>query len=203
MIALARERNAAVGGSIATEDEGKYYNRFHFVRPDGTFDVYDKRHLFAYAGEDKEYTAGDRRVVAEYKGVRILLQVCYDLRFPVFSRNRGDFDMIVYVANWPASRIAAWDTLLRARAIENACYVAGVNRTGIDPSSSYNGHTVLLDFKGDTIASACTTGEEAVAGQIDMSQLEAFREKFPVYRDADQFTIAPSNFSSTAQYTCR
>ncbi len=189
MLALARERGAAIGGSIATGEGGKYYNRFHFVRPDGTYDVYDKRHLFGYAGEDREYTAGAGRVVAEYRGVRILLQICYDLRFPVFSRNRGDFDMIVYAANWPASRIAVWDTLLRARAIENACYVAGVNRAGADPAAIYDGHTVLLDFKGNPIASARTAGEEAVAGYIDMTQLAAFREKFPVHRDADRFAL--------------
>ena len=189
MLAIARERGAAVGGSIAVGDGGKYYNRFYFVRPDGTYDVYNKRHLFGYAGEDKAYTAGTRRVIVEYQGVRILLQICYDLRFPVFSRNRGDFDMIVYAANWPTSRIAAWDILLRARAIENACYVAGVNRTGADPSSTYDGHTVLLDFKGNPVAAARMSGEEAIVGCIDMPQLSAFREKFPVYRDADKFTL--------------
>ncbi len=189
MMALARERGAAIGGSIATGESGKYYNRFYFVRPDGTYDVYDKRHLFCYAGEDREYTTGAGRVVAHYKGVRILLQICYDLRFPVFSRNRGDFDMIVYAANWPTSRIAAWDTLLRARAIENACYVAGVNRVGADPASAYDGHTVLIDFKGNTIAAAGTPGEETVAGYVDMPQLAAFRAKFPVHLDADRFTL--------------
>ena len=189
MLALARERSAAVAGSIAVEDAGKYYNRFFFVRPDGTYDVYDKRHLFGYAGETKEYTAGTGRIVAEYKGVRILLQICYDLRFPVFSRNRGDFDMIIYVANWPSSRTGVWDTLLRARAIENACYVAGVNRVGSDPGSSYDGHTALLDFKGNPVVEARTDGEEAVAGYIDMGLLAAFREKFPVLADADTFKL--------------
>lgn len=189
MLALACERNAAIGGSIAVCEDGKFYNRFYFVRPDGTFDAYDKRHLFAYAGEDREYTSGTGRVVVEYKGVRILLQICYDLRFPVFSRNRGDFDMIVYAASWPASRITAWDALLRARAIENACYVAGVNRVGADPASSYDGHTILLDFKGNPIASTHRAGEEVVAGYIDMAQLAAFREKFPVHRDADSFIL--------------
>ena len=189
MLALARERMAAVAGSIAAEDEGKYYNRFYFVRPDATYEVYDKRHLFAYAGEDREYTAGTGRVVAEYKGVRILLQVCYDLRFPVFSRNRGDFDMILYVANWPSSRIGVWDTLLRARAIENACYVAGVNRVGSDPGGVYDGHTVLVDFKGNPVATAGTSVEETVAGYIDMGMLSAFRAKFPVLNDADGFAL--------------
>lgn len=189
MLALARERGAAIAGSLAVGDGGRYYNRFYFVRPDGTYDVYDKRHLFGYAGEEREYTAGTGRMVAEYKGVRILLQICYDLRFPVFSRNRGDFDMIVYVASWPASRIAAWDTLLRARAIENACYVAGVNRVGSDPGTAYDGHSVLLDFKGAPLAAARTAGEEAVSGYIDMPRLAAFREKFPVHRDADKFTL--------------
>lgn len=189
MLALARERRAAVAGSIAVADSGKYYNRLYFTRPDGTYDFYNKRHLFAYGGEDREYTAGRERIVVEYRGVRILLQVCYDLRFPVFSRNRGDYDMIIYCANWPESRIGVWDTLLRARAIENVCYVAGVNRTGDDPSNSYPGHTALIDFRGNAVAQAETADVQVVEGYVDMQRLSAFREKFPVLRDADGFVL--------------
>ena len=130
---MAVRYDAAVAGSVAVADGERYFNRMYFVRPDGCVEYYDKRHLFAMGGEADHYTAGHRRVVVGWRGVRILLQVCYDLRFPVFARSRGDYDMIVYAANWPTPRIAVWDTLLRARAIENQCYVAGVNRAGQDP----------------------------------------------------------------------
>lgn len=185
----AREKSAAVAGSVATEKDGKYYNRFYFVKPDGGFSTYDKRHLFSFAGEDKEYTPGSERVIVEYGGVRILLQVCYDLRFPVFARNRGDYDMILYVANWPVPRIEAWNTLVRARAIENVCYVAAVNRVGSDPYCQYNGGTVLLDYVAKEISSARRGREEAAWGEIDMEALRGFRKKFPALDDADDFNL--------------
>ena len=188
MVATAHAKGAAITGSVAVGEGGKYYNRMYFVRPDGTYETYDKRHLFGYAGEDRHYSPGGRRVVAEYKGVRILLQICYDLRFPVFSRNRGDFDMIVYAANWPESRVHAWDTLLRARAIENACYVVGVNRVGHDPETVYSGSSALVDYKGHTLAHGGSS-EEALTGYIDMGMLAGFREKFPVLKDADSFEL--------------
>ena len=182
---MASRYNAAVAGSVAVAEEGGYFNRMYFVRPDGCMEYYDKRHLFAMGGEADHYTAGRRRVVVEWRGVRILLQICYDLRFPVFARSRGDYDMIIYAADWPAPRIAVWDTLLRARAIENQCYVAGVNRVGSDPWCHYCGHTVLIDPYGRDTA-ACSDGEAVVIGSIDMDFLRAFRKKFPVLdaRDA-------------------
>jgi predicted amidohydrolase len=186
---LAGERNSAIAGSIPVEDGGKYYNRFYFVKPDGSYSVYDKRHLFSFAGEDRRYTAGDKRVIVEYCGFRILLQVCYDIRFPVFSRNRGDYDMIIYVANWPFSRIGAWTALLPARAIENQCYVAGVNRTGSDPSTRYGGGTVLVDFLGRSVAGAGFDREEAVFGTVNIKSINEFRSKFPALSDADKFAI--------------
>jgi predicted amidohydrolase len=186
---LAAEKKSAIAGSIVTEENGKYYNRFHFVKPDGSYAVYNKRHLFSFAGEDREYTAGSGRVVVEYGGFRILLQVCYDIRFPVFSRNRGDYDMIVYVANWPLPRIGAWNTLLQARAIENQCYVAGVNRTGSDPAAKYSGGTALIDFIGKPVASAVSDGEETVRGTANIQLLNGFRKKFPALADADTFTV--------------
>lgn len=189
MQTVARNNNAAVAGSVATHESGKYFNRFYFVKPDGSFVTYNKRHLFTFAGEDKEYAAGNERITVEYMGVRILLQICYDLRFPVFARNKGDYDMIIYVANWPISRIGAWNTLLRARAIENVCYVAAVNRTGEDPYTKYNGNTVLLDYIGKDIASAQSDIEEAIYGEIDTEKLMAFRKKFPALNDADDFDI--------------
>lgn len=189
MLAVARERGAAVAGSIAVEEDGRYYNRFYFVKPDGTYSKYDKRHLFSIAGEHERYTAGKERIIVEYKGFRILLQICYDLRFPVFARNRGDYDMILYVANWPVPRIEVWNTLLRSRAIENVCYVAGVNRVGNDPSASYNGSSALVDFKGRVIASGDPGAEQAIAGSADLEQLREFRSKFPVLEDVDSFSL--------------
>lgn len=189
MRTVADTQNAAVAGSVATEENGRYYNRFYFVRPDGTYAVYNKRHLFTFAGEDRHYDAGRERVIVEWQGWRILLQVCYDLRFPVFSRNRGDYDMILYVANWPTVRIHPWNTLLRARAIENVCYVAGVNRTGEDPFVSYSGGTALVDFKGETAAEAAWNSEEAVFFEADKKALMDFRQKFPALNDTDDFTL--------------
>jgi len=186
---MAKEKNAAMAGSVATHEDGKYYNRFYFVKPDGTYTTYNKRHLFTFAGEDKEYDAGQERIIVEWMGVRILLQICYDLRFPVFARNRGDYDMIIYVANWPIPRIEAWNALLRARAIENVCYVAAINRTGEDPYVKYNGGTVLLDYIGKDIVAAEFGKEEAIMGEIDMEKLRDFRKKFPALNDADEFEI--------------
>jgi predicted amidohydrolase len=190
MQATATRTGAAIVGSVAIEQSGRFYNRLFFVRPDGSYEWYDKRHLFSYAGEDREYTSGVERVVVEWTGFRILLQVCYDLRFPVFSRWQGDYDMIIYVANWPAVRIDVWDTLTRARAIENACYVAAVNRVGQDPyHKSYPGETRLVDYKGHPVASARTDTAEAIFVEIEKPVLDAFRHKFPVLGDADSFEI--------------
>ena len=181
----AAEINAAIAGSVAVEEQGKFYNRFYFVKPDGSVTHYDKKHLFTYGGEHLRFTAGEERVVMEWRGVRILLEVCYDLRFPIWARNRGDYDMILYVASWPTLRVAAWSALLVARAIENQCYVAGVNRVGTDPACEYCGGSVIIDPYGKVIA-ACADNEECEAsGEVDMEVLEAFREKFPVLKDAD------------------
>ena len=181
----AAEMNAAIAGSVAIEQEGRYYNRFYFVKPDGSVAHYDKKHLFTYGGEHLRFTAGEERVVVEWRGVRILLEVCYDLRFPIWARNRGDYDMILYVASWPTPRVAAWSALLVARAIENQCYVAGVNRVDTDPACEYCGGSAVIDPYGKQIAT-CTDGVEGEAtAEVDMAALEAFREKFPVLRDAD------------------
>ena len=181
----AAEINAAIAGSVAVEEQGKFYNRFYFVKPDGSVTHYDKKHLFTYGGEHLRFTAGEERVVVEWRGVRILLEVCYDLRFPIWARNRGDYDMILYVASWPTPRVAAWSALLVARAIENQCYVAGVNRVGTDPACEYCGGSVIIDPYGKVIA-ACADNEECEAtAEVDMEVLEAFREKFPVLKDAD------------------
>ena len=169
--------DAAIAGSIATLEDGKYFNRFYFVTPDRVWQ-YDKHHLFTYGHEDDHFTAGIRRVIAEWRGVRFRLAVCYDLRFPVWLRNEGGaYDALIVVASWPTPRADAWKALIRARAIENQCYVIAVNRTGEDPSCKYSGDSALLDAFGME-----TT-------EIDMASLEAFREKFPVLGDADKFEI--------------
>ena len=186
---ISHETGAALAGSVVVQSQGHYYNRFYFVCPDQEPVWYDKRHLFAYGGEDKHFTAGTRRVVVTYGGIRFLLQVCYDLRFPVFSRNRGDYDAILYVANWPESRIRVWETLLSARAIENQCYIAGVNRVGRDPNCTYCGGSAIIDPYGHFLAQCQRNIADTATATIDLEALMAFRKKFPVLADADPFTI--------------
>ncbi|MGM9766655.1 MAG: nitrilase-related carbon-nitrogen hydrolase [Candidatus Cryptobacteroides sp.] len=187
---LASANNCAVAGSIAVElDSGLKVNRFYFVTPDSVT-YYDKRHLFSYGGEHLNFTGGDVRTVVQWKGIRFLLTVCYDLRFPVWSRNRRDYDVMLCVASWPVQRRYAWDTLLRARAIENQCFIAAVNRVGDDPSCHYNGGSVLLDPLGREIA-GCPDGEESViTGEIKMESLAELRRTFPVLDDADNFVLS-------------
>ena len=184
-------RRCAVCGSVAVCcTDGLIRNRMYFVLPDGKSYYYDKRHLFAYGGEDKHYVKGGRRVVAEYKGVRFLLQVCYDLRFPVWARNNDDYDAILFAANWPGSRQNVWQVLLRARAIENQCYVIGANRTGSDPLCRYVGRSAIVDAKGKTLAQAKGDAPQVVTADIDIGALNAFRKKFPVLADRDLFELA-------------
>lgn len=197
MLEMAKKYNAAIAGSVATETRGRdnegkdYYNRFYFAKPDGALAWYDKKHLFTYGGEDKHYTAGSERAIVEFRGVKFLLQICYDMRFPRFSRNyitedgTPAYDVALYVASWPTSRINAWTTLAHARAIENQCYVAAVDRVGKDPVCEYCGGTMLIDPYGRTRVECEMNKECAVTGEIDMEALEAFRKKFPVLNDAD------------------
>ncbi len=187
---MASQHDAAIAGSVAIREEGLCFNRFYFVRPDGEAVHYDKRHLFTYSGENLHYHPGFERVIVEWRGVRFLLQVCYDLRFPVWSRNGRTtdrqrlYDVILYVASWPSSRMHVWNTLLRARAIENQCYVCGVNRIGSDPLCAYEGGTMLVDAYGT--ATVCNANEEcALTATLDMERLQAFRTKFPVLDDMD------------------
>lgn len=185
---MSREMKAALAGSLAVEDGGVVHNRLLFVKPDGAMAHYDKRHLFAPGGEKDYFGAGRERTVVEWGGVRFLLQVCYDLRFPVWSRNRGDYDAMLYVANWPARRMLAWQTLLRARAIENQCYVVGVNRVGTDPVAEYVGGSTVFDAYGNCVAQ-CGADEGFATAELDMERLREFRQKFPVLEDRDHFTI--------------
>ena len=186
---IAAQTGAAICGSLAVEEQGEYYNRMCFVKPDGSCATYDKRHLFSYGGEHEHYQPGVDRTVVEWKGVRILMQVCYDLRFPVFSRNRRDYDLAVYVANWPESRRQVWDILLKARAIENQCYVVGVNRVGDDEMCHYNGGSAIISPYGTYMAETVDNESCVAIATIDMKKLNAFRKKFPVLGDADQFTL--------------
>lgn len=191
MSRIAQETGRAVTGSVIIIDAGseKPYNRLIFATPDGRIQSYDKHHLFSYSGENQFYAAGSERVVFEYAGFRILPLVCYDLRFPVWSRNRNDYDLILYVASWPKSRIEVWNALLRARAIENQCYVIGVNRVGSDPVAQYDGHSAVVDFYGHTVASFPAGVQGALCAELNVDLLREFREKFRAWEDADNFQI--------------
>ena len=187
MKSMAAELKGALCGSVATEVDGNFYNRLYFVKPNGDVATYDKRHLFTYADEHRNYKRGTERTVVEFRGCRFLLQVCYDLRFPVFSRNNEKipYDCAIYVASWPTSRLAAWDTLLHARAIENQCYVVGVNRIGEDQSGLYTGGTLIVDHYGHTLAACPLEEDSAITVELDLQRLRDFRRKFPVLKDAD------------------
>ncbi len=189
MVGKAAQLNSALCGSLVIEQDGQYYNRLLFVTPSGEIRHYDKRHLFTLAGEHRVYASGKERLIIDYKGWRICPLVCYDLRFPVFSRNDADYDLLIYVANWPKPRIAAWDTLLNARAVENMCYVAGVNRVGIDANGHrYPGHSQVVDCFGNVLAKR---EDEAGTLQIrlDRKSLQEARKKFPFLEDRDDFTV--------------
>ena len=180
----------AVVGSVVIREDGTFRNRMMFVEPSGRITWSDKRHLFRPGGEGRDYTHGDRRTIVEYKGVRYLLLVCYDLRFPVWSRCRGDYDAIIYAASWDMRRRDAWCSLLRARAIENQCFVIGVNRIGTDPDSVYIGDSAIIDFAGRTLADA-RDSECMLTATLDMDARAAFLEEFPAWRDADDFELKP------------
>jgi omega-amidase len=186
---LAKAKNAAITGSLVIEENGKYYNRLLFVYPDGEIKTYDKRHLFTLAGEDKFYTAGEDKLILEFKGFKICPLVCYDLRFPVFARNIENYDLLLYVANWPNPRINAWDILLKARAVENMCYTVGVNRIGTDANNhEYSGHSQLVDFLGNyQIEPQETDGVFIV--EIDKEKLLETRSKLAFLNDRDTFNI--------------
>jgi len=192
LLAQAMRYQAAITGSLAVRTTtGALVNRLYFVTPEGQVEHYDKRHLFRMAGEHQAYQAGTARVIVPFRGWRILLQVCYDLRFPVFSRNRGDYDAIVYVANWPAARSRAWWLLLQARAIENQAYVFGCNRVGLDGNEiSYNGDSLIVDYLGQPLAELAAAEAGVLYGSADLSALTAFRQKFPAQLDADSFSIS-------------
>ncbi|MGF7217894.1 putative amidohydrolase [Spirosoma lacussanchae] len=193
---MAAQTGAVVTGSYVVREGTAFYNRLIWMQPDGQFDTYDKRHLFRMAGEDGIYTAGNRRLIKTWKGWRICPLICYDLRFPVWSRNTPartpagfEYDLLLYVANWPAARRYAWNTLLQARAIENLSYVVGVNRVGTDGNGHpYTGDSAIIDPRGDVLFRQSDT--EGIHQQtISLGELRAFRERFPAHLDADFFEI--------------
>jgi len=204
---LAAEKKIILTGSLIIEEHGNYYNRLIWMLPNGSFAFYDKRHLFAYAGEDKIYQPGKKRLIASAKGFKINLQICYDLRFPVWARqsdssfeqvniapaerkNKGvEYDLLIYVANWPERRNLAWKTLLQARAIENQCYVVGVNRVGNDGNNIYHsGDSMIINPMGEVIYTKAHE-EDTATTLIEKSVLQQTRDRLPFLNDADDFLI--------------
>ncbi|SES17569.1 Carbon-nitrogen hydrolase [Vreelandella subterranea] len=194
----ARSRQCVMTGSVAIQHEGEYYNRLIWAMPDGQLTYYDKRHLFRMAGEHERYGMGERRVIVELNGFKLLLTVCYDLRFPVWLRQQPtqdehfEYDALLCVANWPAPRRQPWRTLLQARAIENLTYVIGVNRVGEDAKGlAYSGDSMLVDFKGEPLIDHSAHTPFVETGCLNKTDLDAFREKFPAWQDADRFSLLP------------
>ncbi|MDR1368665.1 MAG: amidohydrolase [Dysgonamonadaceae bacterium] len=187
----AEDYHFAICGSFLSGENDKLYNRGFFVTPEGDAFFYDKRHLFRMGDENKNFTAGDKQLIVSYKGWNICLIVCYDLRFPVWSRNTAKaYDLLICPANWPRVRKNTWNILLKARALENYCYVCGVNRIGEDGHHNHHeGESQLIDFKGDVIAFCDPDKEMTATGFLQKEVLDHFREKFPVWRDADEFEV--------------
>lgn len=208
MASMAASKNIILTGSVIIEENGKYFNRLIWMLPNGQFGYYDKRHRFAYAGEDQYYSAGNKRFIASVKGWKINLMICYDLRFPVWSRqtvpvrspeidgkgsSEPEYDILIYVANWPERRVHAWKTLLQARAIENQCYVVGVNRIGNDGNGIYySGDSMIIDAMGELLYTK--THEEFVHTiTLEKEPLNLIRSKLPFLKDADRFLIDANN----------
>lgn len=186
---IAALKDAAICGSVVIEENENFYNRFLLVTPNGEVYHYDKRHLFTLAGEHQQYTGGRDKVIVSFRGINICLQVCYDLRFPVFARNTEDYDLLIYTANWPKVRIAAWDALLKARAIENMCYVAAVNRIGTDANGhEYVGHSQAIDFLGAPVVEPFER-EEIVSFFLNREEMLTTRKRLGFLNDRDSFTV--------------
>ena len=187
---IAKEKQTAICGSLVISAAEKFYNRFIFVHPTGEIEAYNKRHSFTLAGEDKVYTSGTEKIIIEYKGWRICPLICYDLRFPVWARNTENYDLLIYVANWPVARIKAWDTLLKARAIENMSYVIGVNRTGKDGNNyEYSGNSVLIDCLGEKLSSLKENEVGIITANFIKSEQNRIRKKLGFLTDKDSFKI--------------
>lgn len=189
MQSLAKAKKTAITGSLVIKEDDNFYNRLVFVFPSGELQFYDKRHSFTLAGEDKVYTAGEEKLIIEYLGWKICPQVCYDLRFPVFARNTEDYDVLLYVANWPKSRIQAWDILLKARSVENMCYTVGVNRVGFDNNNfEHNGHSQVVDYMGNYILEP-QKAEDVFIVELNKEKLLEARKKLGFLNDRDSFEL--------------
>lgn len=189
LIKLAKAKNCAITGSLVISENENYYNRLLFVFPDGKIEFYDKRHLFTLAGEDKVYTSGKEKLIVTYKGFKICPLICYDLRFPVFARNVENYDLLLYVANWPKPRVNAWDILLKARAVENMSYVIGVNRIGNDNNNlDYVGHSQAIDFLGNYLVEP-QEKEGVFIVEIDKEKQDETRSKLAFLNDKDEFEL--------------
>jgi len=196
MSQMAKQMNAAIVGSYIIKESSKYYNRLYWVEPDGSFDFYDKRHLFRMGEEHLTFQQGRKRLIREFRGWKIMPLICYDLRFPVWSKNKYDeasgaldYDMLIYVANWPKPRTEVWSSLLKARSMENQCFSIGLNRTGSDGVGiEYDGHSVVYDFKGQAMNTVSNV-QHMETIEINLDELQAFRKKFPAYLDWDQFEV--------------
>jgi len=187
---LSKTKNAAIVGSLVITENNNYYNRLVFVEPNGTLTTYDKRHTFTLAGEHKVYTAGSEKTNIDYKGFKICPLVCYDLRFPVWARNSENYDVLIYVANWPKVRIAAWDALLKARAIENMSYCIGVNRVGLDGNNyEYSGHSAVYDVLGHRMDSIPESIETVEVVTLEKSHITKYRERLGFLKDRDTFNL--------------
>jgi omega-amidase len=186
---IAKQRNCAIMGSVVIEGNGDYYNRLLFIFPSGEIEAYDKKHLFSVAGEDIKYKAGKSKIIVEYLGFKICPLICYDLRFPVFSRNVEKYDILIYVANWPNTRISAWDILLRARAVENQCFTIGVNRVGEDNNQLlYNGHSQAIDFLGNYLLEP-QEKEGVFIVELDKNRMLSSRKSLNFLNDRDDFIL--------------
>ncbi|GAB4448387.1 MAG: amidohydrolase [Bacteroidales bacterium] len=187
---IAQQYKLAIVGSIMTVEDGLYFNRFYFFNPNGILQTYNKRHLFRMAKEHEYYSAGVERKLIDFNQNNLMPAICYDLRFPVWLRNKNNYDVLIVVANWPQVRIDAWQKLLMARAVENQCYVVAVNRCGIDGKGiEYNGASMIIDFKGNIIVAADDHIEMGIVAELNASELNNFREAFPSFMDTDMFEI--------------
>ncbi|WP_158845873.1 amidohydrolase [Algibacter sp. L1A34] len=187
---MAMENDAAIVGSLVIKEENKYYNRLLFVEPSGKITIYNKRHAFTLVGEEKTYSEGNKKVIINYKGWKICPLICYDLRFPVWARNIENYDVLIYVANWPKPRVSAWDTLLKARAIENMSYCIGVNRVGVDGvNSEYSGHSAVYDVLGNQLTAFKPHEEETQVITLEKRHVDAYRNKLKFLNDRDTFSI--------------
>jgi predicted amidohydrolase len=187
---LASKNNLAIVGSLVIEEENHFYNRLVFVHPSKKIDFYDKHHTFTLAGEDKIYTSGKKKTIIDFLGWRICGLICYDVRFPVWARNTENYDLLLYMASWPIARIKAWDTLLKARAIENMSYVIGVNRIGKDDNGNeYCGNSLLIDYLGNQLSDLQYNEEGIIVSKINKKDQENTREKLGFLKDKDSFSI--------------